>query len=254
MKKSFIDKLDEEFGRRKLINSRYSLRAYARDLGIEPSMLSKILRRRIPLTVKMLNRLSILAGVTDVEYRHYLRELEETQGSDIFETQNLLKEELRICSEWFGFVMVELPKLDGFKSDPRWIAKKLGITVSEVKEMIEILLDLGALERGANGTIRTTREVGDGFKVASEDPKAYMAACKKRWRQVFEYYYDSVEKIKPKMRAYNVIVSSVDSELVPEINRELDSFIRKLISKMEKKSKKKDSVYEVDYTIFPMTK
>nr|BDT27847.1 DUF4423 domain-containing protein [Bacteriovorax sp. HI3] len=251
MKKSFIEKLDEEFGRRKKINDRYSLRAYARDLGIEPSLLSKILRRKIPLTLKMLNRLSVLTGVTDAEYRQFAKELEREEGYGI---KNITNNELRVCSDWYAFVMTELPKLDGYKSDPKWMAKKLGITLQETKEMLEILLNLGILVRGGDDSIRASHEVGNGFRVVSEDPKAYIAASKKRWRNVFERYYETVDKLPSKSRAYHVMVTAIDSELIPEINKEMQDFVYELGTRMEKKSKKKDSIYEIDFSIFPMTK
>jgi len=46
-----------ELNRRKAKNPSYSLRAYARDLGISPSYLSKIISGRFPVTDQFVRRL-----------------------------------------------------------------------------------------------------------------------------------------------------------------------------------------------------
>jgi transcriptional regulator with XRE-family HTH domain len=48
-----VDLLLKEFDQRKLKNSRYSLRAYARDLGVDSSFLSKVLRGKRILGYKV---------------------------------------------------------------------------------------------------------------------------------------------------------------------------------------------------------
>ena len=60
MKKNslFFDFLNVEFIRRKNLNPRYSLRAYAKNLNVSSSLLSRLLKGKIPLSVKMLQRFS----------------------------------------------------------------------------------------------------------------------------------------------------------------------------------------------------
>lgn len=53
----FQQYIANKFERRKKINPRYSLRAFAQHLNIQASLLSRILRGKIPLTEKALKRL-----------------------------------------------------------------------------------------------------------------------------------------------------------------------------------------------------
>ena len=54
----YLQKLKEEFSRRKRANSVYSLRAYGRDLGIHPSTLSQVISGKRSLPVKTVKRVT----------------------------------------------------------------------------------------------------------------------------------------------------------------------------------------------------
>ncbi len=61
----YIEKVKKEFERRKSKNKSYSLRAYARDLGISPSYLSKLFKYKVPATegvIKRYKRLNLCLG------------------------------------------------------------------------------------------------------------------------------------------------------------------------------------------------
>lgn len=63
--------LQDELVRRCKKNPRFSLRAFARTLAIEPSALSKILHGKRALTPKMLQRIATQLGMSDAEIKRY---------------------------------------------------------------------------------------------------------------------------------------------------------------------------------------
>ena len=63
-KNNFEEILKDEFIRRKHENELYSLRAFARDLHIQPSPLSAILNGKRPITKKMKKRLALSLGLS----------------------------------------------------------------------------------------------------------------------------------------------------------------------------------------------
>ena len=53
------------------------------------------------------------------------------QKTAVPEYQQLQMDTFRVISDWYHFGILELTYLKSFKSDPRWIAKALGITEIE---------------------------------------------------------------------------------------------------------------------------
>lgn len=70
-KKDFVLHLQNELERKKNNNPNYSLRAFARDLDVEASLLSKILRGKAPLTSRMFERLATTLGVREEDYKKF---------------------------------------------------------------------------------------------------------------------------------------------------------------------------------------
>lgn len=80
---SFVKLLNEVFQKRIARNPKYSLRAFARDLNLEPSLLSKILRNHYPINESMLRRVA-----TSLDYSY--AEIEKLWENHLTEKQNHL--------------------------------------------------------------------------------------------------------------------------------------------------------------------
>lgn len=71
----FCDFLNSEFIRRKNMNPRYSLRAYAKNLNVSSSLLSRLLKGKVPLSEKMLLRFSQPLKLTSEQMLNFLIDL-----------------------------------------------------------------------------------------------------------------------------------------------------------------------------------
>ncbi len=104
----FHSLLHAELTRRQRANPRYSLRAFARHLGIDHSSLSQILRRRRRLTARALRRLGAMLRVP-------ARDIE------------------RAALQANADAVVQVVADPAFKPNCRWIASKLGIPLEDVQ-------------------------------------------------------------------------------------------------------------------------
>lgn len=156
--------LREELESRCQQNPRYSLRAFARDLEIAPSRLSEILNGKQGLSREAADAIAKKLGYS-AEYREYFCDLVgavharskvEKEASKLRLMQYQNREEdyyiipmdaFKIISEWYHLAIVELTKIEGFKNDTGWIARKLGIQPIQVELAIERLLRLNILRR-----------------------------------------------------------------------------------------------------------
>ncbi len=100
--------LESEFTRRRRLNPRYSLRAFARSVNIEHSTLSQLLRGRRPITWKSIRYL----------------------GGNM---------------RWHGSAVLEVSS-ERKKFDSRLIAERLGISVDDVNVALTDLCLFGLIE------------------------------------------------------------------------------------------------------------
>jgi uncharacterized protein (TIGR02147 family) len=151
--KDFRFFLQEELVRRCKKNPRFSLRAFARTLDVEASALSKILNGKRALTKKMLHRMCDHLGIGPEEVGDYERSLPRSRagtrkGARAAEGdfRQVSVDIFNVIADWYHYAILELLTVRDFQKSPAWIAKALGISVSEVNFALERLLRLGLLE------------------------------------------------------------------------------------------------------------
>jgi uncharacterized protein (TIGR02147 family) len=145
----YVRKLEEQFNFRKAHNPIYSLRAYARDLDLHPSTLSKILKgtRRLPFAVveSVVTRLEL----SQTEKEHFFTSVLQSRGLRALQQTpwpnppvKTLKNDIHfsIISEWEHYAILNLLKLKDFQSSYQWMSDRIGISIFRCKKVIETLL------------------------------------------------------------------------------------------------------------------
>lgn len=75
--KFYILKLAEHLANKQKVNSRYSLRAFARDLSMDSSTLSQIIRGKRSLPISAADRVAALLNLTGQERENFMQSLEK---------------------------------------------------------------------------------------------------------------------------------------------------------------------------------
>lgn len=165
-------------------NPRYSLRAFAKNLGLAAPRLSCILANKQGISEKVANQICDRLGLTEGERQVFVlsalssdarskskREKAQEKLKDflqektIDEIYELEEEKFKIISDWYHYALLELILTKDFKSDVNWIAKRLGISVFEVNQSLVRLKNHGLIDikNGtiihATGTLTTTRDI-----------------------------------------------------------------------------------------------
>ena len=146
--------LRNELANRCARNPRYSLRAFARHLGIDHSTLSQLLRGRRPLAVRTIERLCAKMSIDRAQCQQFIvaeRTRRREGGDDPERVRRLGRDALVLLSDWRHFAILELTRIESFKPDSRWIARVLGATVDEVNVVIQRLLRFRLLEMTETG-------------------------------------------------------------------------------------------------------
>lgn len=225
-------------------NEAYSMRAFARDLKIDNSALSKIINGKRSLGRKVIERLSYELDLAPEQIEYYLSNASE----DLNDFQQITLDSFSIISDWYYYGILELIRLDEFNSDPKWIAKKLGLNINVVQEAIERLERVGLIEI-TNGNII---DISGGK--STNIPKSKTAyAFKKLQKQLLEKALSAVDEVDYEKRSNTSMTVAVDLEKLPEAVDEIKKFRRKM-GKILGGSNKHESVYNLSIALYPLTK
>jgi uncharacterized protein (TIGR02147 family) len=146
--------LQAELARRCAGNPQYSLRAFARHLGIDHATLSQLLRCKRRFTRDTIERLGNRLGLDAHVLADYIACEDQTghlrrSAGALQEVQQLAHDTANLISDWYHLSILELLQLPQFQADSRWIARVLGITPDEVNIAVTRLVRLGLLQMRA---------------------------------------------------------------------------------------------------------
>lgn len=162
------DILSEILSERVAANPSYSLRAFARDLGVSPQQLSNVMNGHRGLGPEMAQKVIQKLGLEKSQKDLFLeslrakfskskiqRKISKTKIKSmeaITSTKNLEMDLFKIISNWHHFTLVELIKITKTKDHTlAWFSKRLGVPETEVKYSLERLERLGLISKGPKG-------------------------------------------------------------------------------------------------------
>jgi transcriptional regulator with XRE-family HTH domain len=245
---NFKQLLQEELVERCRTNPNYSLRSFARSLRVEPSALSQIINGKRPLTQKMKLRLGAALGMSATELKKYTRD-DDSGNPKVSHYQQLTLDSFAIISDWYHYAILELTHTEGFRPDPAWISKRLGITKSEVNVALERLFRLELLEKTSNGQWVDASENG---VLSHLKPGVSSDAARKYQCQLLELSKSAVQEIPVSKRNHTSATFSFDPEDLPRAIERISEFRRSFAVEFQPKNKGKE-VYQIQISFFPLT-
>lgn len=243
--------LKEELAERCRQNSRYSLRAFARDINLSPSRVSEILNGKQGLSRRAAEAVADSLGYSiyekerfcDLVASQHARSKREKQLAQArlakykfnTEAHQLRIDSFKAISDWYHLGILELTQVQNFQSDPRWIAKKLRISEVEVKLAIERLERLKLLTL-KDGQLKLTHNEGD---VLGDTPSD---SIKKFHRQIMQKAQDAIYQQSFDQREYRTQILAIDRKKMKSAKRALKEFEHSFCNQMSEAGTK-DSLY-----------
>lgn len=248
-KKDYRQWLQNELERRCAKNPKYSLRSFARDLNLSPARLSDVLRGRYGFSRSAAEDIAKKLGLSPKESSHFCDLVESQHARDpkrkaaaqgrvsgaSVHYQQLSLDGFQVVSDWYHYAILELSLIEGFQSQPRWIATRLGIQESLAKAAIERLLRLDLLQI-ENGKLEAT----DSFTASPDGIPS--DAIKKFHRQILEKAIAAIDFQTVEERDLSSLVLAVDESQVGEAKEMIKTFRRSFDTKFGQ-AKRKTAVY-----------
>jgi uncharacterized protein (TIGR02147 family) len=236
-----------EFTRRKRRNPKYSIRAFARQIGISKTSLSSVMAGDRGISELGARRIAEKLILPSHEVDRMLEEINSRQ--EITNSSSLLfelsEDFFSLISDWEHYAILNLAKTRQNQSNVSKIGRRLGITPSRARNVIRRLTKMGLIKIVDGELIRTSMALRSTTDLPSR-------AIKKYHRQQLELAkwsldHDSIEK-----RDITAITMAVNPKNLPEAKK-LCTKLRRRISKLLEAGPKSE-VYTLSIQLFPLTR
>ena len=254
----YQDFLLEEFRSRRGRNPQYSLRAFARDLGMPASKLSQNLRGLCGISVAKAEKIAGRLQMRDDEKALFLALVESQHArSRVARAQaeasltKIREENLDVISlekfsavrDWYHFAILQLVDVKGFRADAGWVAERLGVSVDLINDAVRRLTTLGLLSTEDGQWINTQKDLELPGGIPSR-------TVREHHRQIITKAMLALDHVPMEAREFGSLTFAVDHTLLPEMK----TLIRDFQLKLNKLSHQgiKTSVYALSMQLFPL--
>ena len=241
--------INQEFQQRKQNNPCYSLRAFARDLGLHSGTLSSILQDRRKIPIHLVDNLS--EKLTSLSsHREILKtELQRAKKAKVktFKFDKIVDERNaeNIVIDGVYFTLLSLFNCSNFRSDIAWIASRLDVTQNKVKEVLGDLVK-ASLVSVVDGQYKMNKHAhATRDDVSSE-------VLKRAHEAILSVAANKLRTVEVSKRDFTSIKFPCDPSKMAEAKKEVRKFQRKMMRLT--KSDKSTEVYEMAILLFPRTK
>lgn len=250
--------LIRELNTRCAVNARYSMRAFARDLRISPSLLSQVLLAKKGLSVKTAEIIAIQLGWNRTESA-YFRALVQMHHSrtaisrDIARStidqmnaatpvRSLELDAFQIISDWYHFAILQALRIKELNGLPARIAKKLAIPKERV---IQALARLEKLE-----LVRKNKERWEVCEDTVFTPDGVPSEAIKQFHsQVLKKASEAIYQQPVDERHFVSTFIAIDKTALPKIKKRFREFNQSLMDQFGE-SKTPDEVYSFSFQLF----
>lgn len=150
--------LSKYFKRKKKKNPRYSVRAFARDLGVAPSFASNLLNGKKMISAQKLDRLSQVLDLDEAVIAMLTKSVVPVaKVNPLSEFEPIENKNLSFINPWFNVAILDLMTCINFNPDPKEISRRLGIHEIEVINSLKLLESLGLAKKTTDGYKKTDR-------------------------------------------------------------------------------------------------
>lgn len=233
--------LNAHFEERVARNSRYSLRSFAKHLGIDPSLLSKVMRGERRCSLELANKINALdiKQPTKVNEAKLLSDLDQTQ----------------LLADWVHFAVLELMASTARPCEKtaleNWLADRLNVSRERTHVVIDRLLRLTLIvERDdilmLNKNAQHTTTVTD---------KAHTTRALREYQQsMLALSSQSLDKVALEARDHSSMLFTFDPKHIDEAKAFLKQARREFMGKFETKIGTNAAVYALNLGFFPISK
>lgn len=240
---SSTELLNEEYQARKQKNPAYSLRAFARDLGISRTAMSDVVKGTRRLSRRNIEVIGKALNLNE----DVIEALKEDLNNVVEAPRRLLAgKELEFVENWYYLAILSLAKLKDAEFSAKWIAHRLGLDLDIAESALSYLEEKDYIEN-ENG--RLVRKATQLFTTPVDIPSHSIV---RSHQQSIEKALDALNDVPVEKRDFVSVTYAINSKNMQEAKEHILKFHRRLGKLLE--TDEADDVYRLNIQFFPLTK
>ena len=237
---TYIEMLKTEYRNRHMANGMYSLRAYARDLGLEPPRLSMIFAKSRGLSSKRASKLITVLKWPNEDKALFLDLIESVHARSrdarnaaakrikIHLVNNLKRLEKFVEDDLFKqiadplhYQIIEALKLENFQATTQSLKKVINYPLPEIKKALNRLLSLGLI-KSIKGKFVVQEYI---LRTSEKDPSM---ALRQHHSLQLKAALKSINEQSIHERALSSLTIAIPKEVIPEIFEKISEFRKEI--------------------------
>lgn len=198
----------------------------------------------------MLKRLAEKMGLSESDIGIFLESTETSPHVKRADYIQLSHDLFSMISEWQHLAILELVYVKGFKAEPEWIGRKLGMPPSDARDTLDRLFRLGFLKRDSKNQVVS----GSGSHTTLGSAPTSVA-LRHFQASILQMGIDALENIAPEFRDQSGMTMAIRRSDLPLAKSMIKNFRRSFCRKMQSSPDKPfDDVYQLCISFFQLTK
>ncbi|OFZ29327.1 MAG: hypothetical protein A2622_07885 [Bdellovibrionales bacterium RIFCSPHIGHO2_01_FULL_40_29] len=219
------------------------MRSFAKWLSVSPAQLSQMMTGKRPITLKSMRKISERLGLSPHERSDLAGSLLQNQNdNDEKQVLRLREDQFHLIADWYHMAILSLTRIKKSQADPRWIAHRLGISVTQAHQALLRLERLGIIQ------MKPFKQISDPIEMVSEVPSH---AIRKYHIQNLNLAIEKIELIETRKRQFQSISIPVNPEKLEPFKKLIDNFLAASMALSHKQDGQE--VYNLNVQLFPVT-
>jgi len=260
------DYLKDKLAEIKKNNAGFSLRAWAKHLGMKshgplhailnkqrniPKKLVPVLIKSLKLDKKAEKYFEVLVDFqrskTPTEKDFYLERLQQLSPKPLREINDL--EAYKYITDPIHIIIAELTQLKNFQDNPVWIKQhfRLNQNLREIEIILNRLKSLGVIEKKGEKINKPVQHIYTKFEIESSDIQNYHKTCS-------HMAIDQISKQDISEKEFNAIAFNIKKKDIPKMKEQIREFINNLVDEYEAKPHQGDETYQLNLQLFSLSK
>lgn len=240
-----VGALKKEYSLKEKANSAYSMRAFARDIGVSHTLLVLIFKGQRKVTDNFCKKVLNVAKLSP-ETKEILSLGIKLNLSEEEKTQKLSLNQAASMGDWVHYAILSLIHVDDFSWSDEWIAERLGISKPKALTAMKRIEELDLLEQDERGNFHQK-----ATRIVVDNEQAFEAG-KKFNKGMLQKAKESMDNCEFSHRSVSSTTFTLNPKYIPFAIEEIKKFRRKLSDQLETMGTQTE-VYSLCVQLFPLT-